>query len=51
MRFDRLRLWVAATVAFLLGFPLSDKALASGWDVVGSSIDLGLSIADSARGS
>jgi hypothetical protein len=49
MRFSKIRLWAAGLVAFLFGFPLTEKVLAaSSWDVIGSSIDLGMSIADSA---
>jgi hypothetical protein len=48
MRFGRIRLWIAGMVAFLLGFPLSDKVLASGWDIFESSVGLGFAIADSA---
>ena len=51
MRFSRVRLWIAGLVAFLLGFPLSKKALAGSFDYFDSSVDLGLAIADSARGS
>ncbi len=51
MRFGRVRLWAAGLVAFLVGFPLSEKALAGVSDVFGSSLDLGLAIADSAGGS
>lgn len=48
MKFDRVKLWIAGAIAFLMGFPLSNKVLASGWDVFESSLGLGLSIADSA---
>jgi len=51
MRLSKVRFWAAALVAFLLGFPFTDKVFAGVSDVVGSSIDLGLSIADSAGGS
>ena len=51
MRFSRIRLWIAGLVAFLLGFPLSDKVLAGGFDIFDSSVGLGLAIADSAGGS
>ena len=52
MRFGRIKLWMAGVVAFALGFPLSEKAMASnGWDVVTSSFDLGFAIADIAGGS
>ena len=48
MKLNRIKLWIAGAVAFLLGFPLSEKAFASGWDIFESSVALGLSIADSA---
>lgn len=51
MRFGRMRLLAAGLVAFLVGFPLSEKALAGATDIFGSSLDLGLAIADSANGS
>ena len=46
MRFSRLRYWVAVLVAFVMGFPLSEKALAGGFDIVTSSFDFGRAIAD-----
>lgn len=51
MRLSRVRFWAAGLVAFLLGFPFSEKVFARTSDLIGSSIDLGLSIADSAGGS
>jgi len=51
MRFNRVRLWAAGLVAFLMGFPFSEKALAQTTDIIESSIALGLAIADSAGGS
>lgn len=51
MRFKRIRLWVAGLVAFLLGFPLSDKVLAGAGDIFDASVGLGLAIADSAGSS
>jgi len=48
MKFSRIKLWMAGAVAFLLGFPLSDKVMAGGMDIFGASLDLGLAIADSA---
>ena len=51
MRFRRTRLWIAGVVAFAFGFPLSEKAFAGLFDVVDSSIGLGLAIADSAGNS
>ena len=47
MRFSRVRLWIAGFVAFLLGFPLSEKVFAGAGDVLASSLLLGRSIADS----
>lgn len=52
MRFGRIRLWMAGLVAFAIGFPLSEEALAGGTlDIITSSIDIGFSIADSFGGS
>ena len=51
MRLTRIRLWIAGLVAFMLGFPLSEKAMAGAIDVVDASLGLGLAIADSAAGS
>ena len=51
MRLGRLRFWCAAVVAFLLGIPFTEKAVAQGFDVFLSSLDLGLAIADSAGSS
>jgi hypothetical protein len=51
MRFRRLKLWIAGLVAFVLGFPLSDKVLAGTEDLIDSSVGLGMAIADSAGGS
>lgn len=51
MRLTRLRFWCAAVVAFLLGIPFTESAVAQGFDVFRSSLDLGLSIADSVGGS
>jgi hypothetical protein len=46
---SRIRLLLAGAIALLLGFPLSEKTFAGGVsDIVGSSINLGLAIADSA---
>jgi len=49
MRKNKIRL--AGLIAFLLGMPLTEKAFGGWEDVVGSSIDLGWSIARIARGS
>jgi hypothetical protein len=51
MSLSRIRLWAAGLVAFLLGFPLSEKVMADALDVLDASIGLGLAIADSAGGS
>ncbi|MCA9250457.1 MAG: hypothetical protein R3E58_03265 [Phycisphaerae bacterium] len=51
MRFSKTRLWIAGAVAFMFGFPLSEKAFAGFFDVVDTSIGLGLAIADSAGNS
>lgn len=51
MRISRTRLWAAGLVAFLLGFPFTEKVFAGAGDIVQSSLDLGLAIADSAGGS
>ncbi|MHC5110569.1 MAG: hypothetical protein ACYTHJ_11915 [Planctomycetota bacterium] len=49
MRFKRIKVSMAGLVAFLVGFPLSEKAMAGGaWDIATASLDLGLAIADSA---
>lgn len=48
MRFKRTRLWIAGLVAFVFGFPLSERAFAGLFDIVDTSIGLGLAIADSA---
>ena len=48
MRITRIRLWTAGLVAFLLGFPMTERALAQSSDFIESSIGLGLAIADSA---
>jgi len=48
MRLSRIRLWIAGLVAFLMGFPLSERVLADSYDIFTSSLDLGLAIADSA---
>jgi len=54
MRFGRIRFWAAALVAFLLGFPLAAQASAQSTsvsDILDSSLNLGLAIADSAGNS
>ena len=48
MRITRIRLWAAGLVAFLLGFPMTEKVIAGTSDIFESSIGLGLAIADSA---
>ncbi len=51
MKITRVRLFVAGIVAFMMGIPFTERVFAGGSDVVGSAIDLGLAIADSAQGS
>jgi len=54
MRFGRIRFWVAGLVAFLLGFPFAEQASAQSTnvtDIIDSSLNLGLAIADSAGNS
>ncbi len=52
MKFGRIRLWMAGLVAFAMGFPLSEEAMAGDtFDIITSSFDLGLAIADSIGGS
>lgn len=52
MRLGRMRLWAAGIVAFLMGVPLTEKALAGGtFDAVTSGFDLAFALADSAGGS
>ena len=46
--FKRMRLYTAGLVAFLLGFPLTEKAFGQAGDIIDAGIDLGLAIADSA---
>jgi hypothetical protein len=48
MYLPRIRLWVAAMVAFMLGFPMAEKARADcdWWCIVGASIDLIYAIVD-----
>ncbi len=45
------RLFLLGLIAFLLGVPLTERALAGVDDIIFSGIDLGLSIADVASGS
>jgi hypothetical protein len=45
---NRIRLWSAGVIAFLVGVPLTEKAYGQGFDIVTASIDLALAIADSA---
>ena len=47
----RMRLYVAALAAVLLGMPLSEKALAGGEDIAWSSISLIGAIIDAAKSS
>ena len=48
MNRSKLRLYLAALVAFLLGMPLSEKALAGPEDIVFSAISLAAAITDAA---
>ena len=47
---QRLRLFVAGLVAFLVGMPLTEKAFGYAYDITVSAIDLGLSLADASGG-
>ncbi|MBK9118390.1 MAG: hypothetical protein IPM18_02150 [Phycisphaerales bacterium] len=40
MRFDKLRAWGAALCAFLLGVPLTERAVAQVGDIIGGSLRL-----------
>lgn len=48
MPFGRIRLWTAGLIAFLVGVPLTERAMAQTFDIFRSALSLGLSIADSA---
>lgn len=48
---SKLRLRFAGVIAFLLGVPLTERALAQAGDIVFSSINLAAAIADSAGAS
>lgn len=45
---QRFRLYAAAVVAFLLGVPLTEKAMAQTGDIVFAGLNLADAIADSA---
>ena len=45
---SKLRLYVAALVAVLLGMPLTEKAFGATEDIVTAAINLALGIADAA---
>jgi len=51
---QKLRLYMAGLVAFLVGMPLTEKAFGSifgdAGDIAGSAIDLGFSIANASAG-
>jgi hypothetical protein len=48
MRKSKLRFFFAALAAFLIGVPLTEKALADGVDIAGSAWNLALAIVNSA---
>jgi hypothetical protein len=48
MSWRRLRLYAAGLVAFLIGIPLSEPALAQTEDIIGASFNLVDAIAESA---
>lgn len=48
MRFKRIRLWAAGLLAWLVGVPLSEQALAQPGGIVDASLGLAFSIANSA---
>ncbi|MEW6249368.1 MAG: hypothetical protein AB1716_01880 [Planctomycetota bacterium] len=47
-RINKLRLYAAGLVAFLIGVPLTEKALGQTGDIIWSSFNLAAAIADSA---
>ena len=52
MRTMRLRLYAAGLLAFLLGIPLTQRALAQdGWDIFFSSLNLADAIGNASGGS
>jgi len=50
MRKSKLRFYAAAFAAFLIGVPLTEKALADSGDIAGAALNLALAIANSATG-
>lgn len=51
MRLKKLRLYLAGLVAFLLGVPLTERALGGTGDIIDASLDLAAAITDTARNS
>ncbi len=48
---NRMRLFIAGMVAFLIGVPLTERVFAAdGWDITWSALDLGFAIADASSG-
>jgi hypothetical protein len=47
--FNKLRLYAAGLIAFLVGMPLTEKALAQAGDIIDASIDLTAAIIRSAE--
>ncbi|MBI5865323.1 MAG: hypothetical protein HZB38_12600 [Planctomycetes bacterium] len=47
----RIRTILAGLAAFLIGVPLTAKAMGQGFGIVSSSLNLGLAIADASSGS
>jgi hypothetical protein len=45
------RIYLAGLVAFLIGFPLTERAFGGVTDIITSGFDLGFSIADISKGS
>lgn len=52
MRFKRLRWYIAGLVAFLMGIPMAERAMADdGGDIFGSALSLTSAIIDAAGNS
>lgn len=51
MTVQRVRLFLAGLAAFLVGVPLTEKAAAQIFDIVGTGIGLGFAVADASDGS
>lgn len=51
MRFGRIRIWAAGLVAWFIGVPLTEKAMAQAGDIVRASFGLAGAIGDSAGNS